>query len=276
MTSQESPLALLERTLSQATRVIDGVGPTQAGDPTPCEGIDVRELIQHMLSETGRNAAAVCRQAPPGPTTLAVGEDWAGQFAETATVFARRLAPAGRSGAPVSFARWRSPGTELRRAATGRADGPCLGPGKGDPPGPGARFEPGAGGPADRGAPPAGRSPRRPIAVLGAGFDAGRRPGLRSPRRLPRPGARAVASRPLRLHRSASSRHRTVSAASPAGCPERELVPLFVIPSAARHRQPGWQPCRPPLRDCSWGLSPAQPKGSEHRYRGSPMQPAGW
>lgn len=53
------PLALLDRALDQATRVVGGVRPEQMGLPTPCEEWDVRQLLAHMGGGLRRTIATV-------------------------------------------------------------------------------------------------------------------------------------------------------------------------------------------------------------------------
>lgn len=73
------PRPAFRRAVDQLVDVAARVRPDQLGDPTPCTGMDVRALLDHVAMAVGRTEA-VARRLPveqwPGPDTSA-GDDWA-------------------------------------------------------------------------------------------------------------------------------------------------------------------------------------------------------
>lgn len=65
--------------VDQLVDVASRIGPAQLAQPTPCAGMDVRALLDHVAMALGRTEAAA-RGLPlaewPGPDTSA-GDDWA-------------------------------------------------------------------------------------------------------------------------------------------------------------------------------------------------------
>lgn len=73
------PRPAFRRAVDQLVDVAAGVRTDQLGEPTPCTGMDVRALLDHLAMALGRTEA-VARRLPleewPGPETSA-GDDWA-------------------------------------------------------------------------------------------------------------------------------------------------------------------------------------------------------
>jgi len=106
MTSMSEMTEALGSALHAARRVVDGVGPTELGRPTPCAGWDVRQLLEHVVGQHLGFAAAVrdgdadlAAFAPRQLAAGAVAADWHASADELVAAFA--VAPAAR---PVRLA----------------------------------------------------------------------------------------------------------------------------------------------------------------------------
>ena len=81
MTASDSALALLQRAIDQLGATLGGVRPDQATRPTPCEGFDVRALVNHILYDL-RQFEAMLDGANPGPpdADLLGDQDWSSAY----------------------------------------------------------------------------------------------------------------------------------------------------------------------------------------------------
>jgi uncharacterized protein (TIGR03086 family) len=52
-------VTLLKRSLADASRIIDGIGPDQFGAPTPCPDFTVQQLLDHLVLGDGVYAVAL-------------------------------------------------------------------------------------------------------------------------------------------------------------------------------------------------------------------------
>jgi len=106
MTSEQEPvsLSLIERALDQAAAVIEAVTLDQASLPTPCEGWDVRALINHLAGQDLRNFIVSVRGDAPDWQAPAedIGDDWAAAF---------------NTGAQLLLAQWRAADLDPTRAS---------------------------------------------------------------------------------------------------------------------------------------------------------------
>jgi uncharacterized protein (TIGR03086 family) len=66
MTSSGPSLALLQRAMDQLDSAIDHIQPNQSNQPTPCEGFDVRALVNHILYDF-RQFERMLTGVDPGP-----------------------------------------------------------------------------------------------------------------------------------------------------------------------------------------------------------------
>jgi uncharacterized protein (TIGR03086 family) len=61
-------LKLLQRTFESTGHILEGVGPDELSNPTPCSEWDVRALLDHVIGViAGFGAAAARESAPPAP-----------------------------------------------------------------------------------------------------------------------------------------------------------------------------------------------------------------
>jgi len=75
------PLEMAQQTTNGAAALMDGLKPEDLARPTPCEGWDVRALINHMIGVNARFAAAVSREGtPPDASADLVGDDPAASY----------------------------------------------------------------------------------------------------------------------------------------------------------------------------------------------------
>jgi uncharacterized protein (TIGR03086 family) len=113
-------LALLQRVVDEATRLVDGTGEDQLGDPTPCSDWTVRDLINHITGGAEMFALSVEHGSVPddelgrllGGDNLAAGvqESWAMASKKATAAFNRSDAmsktvtlPFGVMPAPVAL-----------------------------------------------------------------------------------------------------------------------------------------------------------------------------
>ena len=90
---------LLTSTLATTAEVLAGVDQAQYGLPTPCEGFDVRKLVDHLVGWAASFAARMGGDAVDGdPDDFHAGPDPAAQFRVSAEV----LVDAYRSGSAAS------------------------------------------------------------------------------------------------------------------------------------------------------------------------------
>jgi len=88
---------LLESVLAKTEGIIAGVRPDQARLPTPCEGMVVARLVDHLVGWATSFAARVSGRPLEGdPNALVAGADPAGEFAAAA----RSLVSAYRADRP--------------------------------------------------------------------------------------------------------------------------------------------------------------------------------
>jgi uncharacterized protein (TIGR03086 family) len=100
------PIAMCERTLGNAERMVASLRPDELSKPTPCTEWNVRQLVEHMTGVNWAFAGAAGGQRPEGAGhgtgSASSGEDVAGAYAASAR---------------AALAAWRAPGT-LERTLT--------------------------------------------------------------------------------------------------------------------------------------------------------------
>ena len=65
--SDAAVLADLDRALAATERIVAGIGPGQWPDPTPCTELNVRGVLNHLVSGNLLFAALVRKDPPPEP-----------------------------------------------------------------------------------------------------------------------------------------------------------------------------------------------------------------
>jgi uncharacterized protein (TIGR03086 family) len=98
MPSSDPSLALLQRAIDQLSAAIDRIPADQVNQPTPCEGFDVRALVNHILYDI-HQFEGMLTGANPGPP----GADLLGH---------QDLSSAYRASAEGLMARWRQRGVD--------------------------------------------------------------------------------------------------------------------------------------------------------------------
>ena len=95
------PLELLDRALDQAGVLIAGTGPAQAALPTPCASFDLRDLVNHVVLDTGMFAETIGGRPYTVGREDVIGEDWAGAYRAAASALSsawRRHGPLDEAG----------------------------------------------------------------------------------------------------------------------------------------------------------------------------------
>lgn len=95
MSGTDHRLDLLERSLDQAGRVIDGARPDQGELPTPCRSWNLRQLVNHIVQDARFFAARLTGEDAGDRDADVLGEDWAASY---------------RSAAQALLDAWRQPG----------------------------------------------------------------------------------------------------------------------------------------------------------------------
>jgi uncharacterized protein (TIGR03086 family) len=65
----------LNRAVTAAGRIVAGIGPGQWDQPTPCPGLDVRTLVNHLVTGNLLFAALVTQTPPPDRDADHLGDD---------------------------------------------------------------------------------------------------------------------------------------------------------------------------------------------------------
>jgi uncharacterized protein (TIGR03086 family) len=105
------PIEMCQQTTDGAAALMNGLKPDDLARPTPCEGWDVRALINHMIGVNARFAAAVSGEGtPPDASADLVGNDAAASY---------------RAAAQKTIAAFRAPGAldKTVRLAAGEMPG---------------------------------------------------------------------------------------------------------------------------------------------------------
>lgn len=89
------PLKDLERALASAESIVAGIAPGQWEKPTPCTGLDVRAVTNHLVTGNLRFAALVHGTAAPDDGADLLGDDPASVFSRAAAELRAALATPG-------------------------------------------------------------------------------------------------------------------------------------------------------------------------------------
>jgi uncharacterized protein (TIGR03086 family) len=81
--SDTAVLADLDRALAATEQIVAGIGPGQWPDPTPCTELNVREVLNHLVSGNLLFAALARKDPPPDRTADHLGDDPLGAFQRT-------------------------------------------------------------------------------------------------------------------------------------------------------------------------------------------------
>jgi uncharacterized protein (TIGR03086 family) len=93
--AKSGPLSDLDHAISGAEAIVSGVKAVQWTDPTPCTGLDVRAVVNHLV--TGNRAFTAYVTGGPAPAKGAdlLGEDPAGAFGEAGSALRGAFGAAG-------------------------------------------------------------------------------------------------------------------------------------------------------------------------------------
>jgi uncharacterized protein (TIGR03086 family) len=80
--SQPGPLEDLDSALAGAETIVAGIGHNQWASPTPCTGLDVRALVNHLVSGNLLFAALASGTTRPGRGADLLGDDPVASFRE--------------------------------------------------------------------------------------------------------------------------------------------------------------------------------------------------
>jgi uncharacterized protein (TIGR03086 family) len=92
---EADPLADLDAAGTAAERIVAGIRAGQWALPTPCDGVDVRALVNHLVVGNLAFAALAGGTEPPSRDGDHLGEDPLGAFRASARLLAAALAAAG-------------------------------------------------------------------------------------------------------------------------------------------------------------------------------------
>jgi uncharacterized protein (TIGR03086 family) len=112
---EAGPLADLDAAGAAAERVVAGIGAGQWELPTPCDGVDVRSLVSHLVVGNLAFAALVNETAPPDGDADHLGEDPLGAFRASAARLLAALGTPGLGSRTFTLPVGRVPGAELVR-----------------------------------------------------------------------------------------------------------------------------------------------------------------
>lgn len=93
--AKSGPLSDLDHAISGAEAIVSGVKPDQWTGPTPCPGLDVRAIVNHLV--TGNRAFTAYVAGGPAPAQGAdlLGEDPAGAFGEAGSQLRKAFGATG-------------------------------------------------------------------------------------------------------------------------------------------------------------------------------------
>jgi uncharacterized protein (TIGR03086 family) len=92
---EADPLADLDAASAGAERIVAGIRADQWELPTPCDGIDVRALVNHLVVGNLAFAALIGRTEPPSRDADHLGEEPLGAFRASARLLAAALRTEG-------------------------------------------------------------------------------------------------------------------------------------------------------------------------------------
>ena len=92
---------LLDRALDQTATLLDRVSVDRLGEPTPCTGWSVADLVDHLLADAANFLAMAQGQDPDWSAPPHVAADWAAVFRERAGALRAALDADPGSGLPL-------------------------------------------------------------------------------------------------------------------------------------------------------------------------------
>jgi uncharacterized protein (TIGR03086 family) len=92
---EAGPLADLDAAIAGAERIVAGIRPDQWGLPTPCDGLDVRGMVNHLVAGNLAFAALITGTEPPVRDADHLGDEPVGAFRASAGLLAAALRTPG-------------------------------------------------------------------------------------------------------------------------------------------------------------------------------------
>jgi uncharacterized protein (TIGR03086 family) len=105
----------LDAAIAGAERIVAGIRADQWGLPTPCDGVDVRALVNHLVAGNLLFAALVVRSEPPARDGDHLGADPLGAFRDAAGRLRGALRTPGMAARTYPLPIGQVPGTALAR-----------------------------------------------------------------------------------------------------------------------------------------------------------------
>ena len=112
---EADPLADLDAASAGTQRIVARIGADQWELPTPCDGADVRALVNHLVAGNLAFAALVNGTEPPDGDADHLGDDPLGAFRASAARLLAALSTPGLAARTFTLPVGRVPGAELVR-----------------------------------------------------------------------------------------------------------------------------------------------------------------
>jgi uncharacterized protein (TIGR03086 family) len=93
--AKSGPLSDLDHAIAGAEAIVSGIKPGQWTGPTPCAGLDVRAVVNHLVTGNRAFTAYVTGNETPAKGTDLLGEDPAGAFGDAGSALRKAFGATG-------------------------------------------------------------------------------------------------------------------------------------------------------------------------------------